>query len=250
MTFGPWGAVIGGVIGAGMSLMDKGVRDSVGKSIADFTVGLRKSTSELWQGISSNASKFMSDIGAGLKTAGGKIVKFFTETLPGWWLNGMRTIYIDLPKQIRKFVVELGTRMVSAVAGFDLGAALRDTWEAIKKAPGNILNYIRGNAPTPPEGGQPPRAFGGSVYNGSLYTVGENGPELFSPISNGTIIPNSALTSNNNSSSRNTSITYNISVNGGGNANEIASVIKAEIEKSWQAAILSSGPSGPNTVSL
>lgn len=34
------------------------------------------------------------------------------------------------------------------------------------------------------------RAEGGPVYSGKKYLVGENGPELFSPSANGTIIPN------------------------------------------------------------
>ena len=32
--------------------------------------------------------------------------------------------------------------------------------------------------------------MGGPVTNGKSYIVGENGPELFTPQSNGTIIPN------------------------------------------------------------
>lgn len=38
-----------------------------------------------------------------------------------------------------------------------------------------------------------PRAEGGSVYAGQSYLVGERGPELFMPSSQGTIIPNSGM---------------------------------------------------------
>jgi phage-related protein len=49
------------------------------------------------------------------------------------------------------------------------------------------------------------RASGGSVMSGTSYLVGERGAELFTPSSNGTITPNSALAGGN---------TYNITVNG------------------------------------
>ena len=49
------------------------------------------------------------------------------------------------------------------------------------------------------------RASGGSVMGGTSYLVGERGAELFTPSSNGTITPNSALGGGN---------TYNITVNG------------------------------------
>ena len=49
------------------------------------------------------------------------------------------------------------------------------------------------------------RAAGGSVMGGTSYLVGERGAELFTPSSNGTITPNSALGGGN---------TYNITVNG------------------------------------
>lgn len=49
------------------------------------------------------------------------------------------------------------------------------------------------------------KASGGSVMGGTSYLVGERGAELFTPSSNGTITPNSALGGGN---------TYNITVNG------------------------------------
>ena len=39
----------------------------------------------------------------------------------------------------------------------------------------------------------PGRQFGGGVMSGKNYIVGESGPELFSPGSNGTITPNNQL---------------------------------------------------------
>jgi phage-related minor tail protein len=38
-----------------------------------------------------------------------------------------------------------------------------------------------------------PRASGGPVNSGKSYLVGEKGPEMFTPSSSGTIIPNGAM---------------------------------------------------------
>jgi phage-related protein len=55
------------------------------------------------------------------------------------------------------------------------------------------------------------RAAGGMVTGGSMYAVGERGPELFIPNQNGTIIPNNAIGGS----------TYNITVNAGMGADPV-----------------------------
>jgi molybdopterin biosynthesis enzyme MoaB len=57
--FGPWGAAIGGVIGAGTSLMDAGVRDAVGKSINEAGSGFMKAMKSLVDGIGGFAKNFL-----------------------------------------------------------------------------------------------------------------------------------------------------------------------------------------------
>jgi hypothetical protein len=226
-VFGPLGTAIGGVIGGGMALMDSGVRDAVGKSIADFTSGLGKSIQELWTKLSEGGQKFIGGILQGLGKAATSMVEFFTKTLPSWWLRGMQTIYIELPKKLLDFVKELGVGLVKSVTEFNLGNAISGLITAAREK-------LTGQ-----------RALGGSVFGGGTYLVGENGPELFSPISNGTIIPNRSLSSSSSSSSRsNVSMTYNITVNGGGNAQEIASMVRAEIQRSWESAMAIDGPTG------
>lgn len=64
MVFGPWGALIGGVLGAGASLMDKGTRDAVGK----FVKGL-------WDSF----TRFLSSVGDWLIKIGTDIVNKFKE---------------------------------------------------------------------------------------------------------------------------------------------------------------------------
>jgi hypothetical protein len=67
-----------------------------------------------------------------------------------------------------------------------------------------------------------PRAMGGSVTGGSSYLVGERGPELFVPNSNGSIVPNSRMGGT----------TVNISVSGAvdpiGVARQIANILNTE----------------------
>jgi hypothetical protein len=55
------------------------------------------------------------------------------------------------------------------------------------------------------------RAMGGPVTSGSMYAVGERGPELFIPNENGTIVPNNAIGGS----------TYNITVNAGMGADPV-----------------------------
>jgi len=49
--FGPWGAAIGGVIGGGIALMDKGVRDALGKFLTNISSSLLRAGSDLVDGI-------------------------------------------------------------------------------------------------------------------------------------------------------------------------------------------------------
>ena len=74
------------------------------------------------------------------------------------------------------------------------------------------------------------RASGGPVSMGKTYLVGEKGPELFSPSSNGNIIPNKALGGTSSGT------TINISVSGAidpaSTARQIANLLKSEASTS------------------
>ena len=74
------------------------------------------------------------------------------------------------------------------------------------------------------------RASGGPVSMGKTYLVGEKGPELFSPSSNGNIIPNKALGGTSSGT------TINISVSGAidpaSTARQIANLLKNEASTS------------------
>lgn len=74
-------------------------------------------------------------------------------------------------------------------------AVIQDAVNAVKGAWDAVFGG--GGSPAPaaaPTGAQiPHRAAGGSLALGQTALVGENGPELFTPGSSGTVIPNSAL---------------------------------------------------------
>lgn len=66
------------------------------------------------------------------------------------------------------------------------------------------------------------KASGGSVSAGTSYLVGENGAELFTPSSNGSIIPNGGIGGN----------TYNITVNGALDGESVARQIVTILNRS------------------
>jgi hypothetical protein len=85
----------------------------------------------------------------------------------------------------------------------NLVARLIDGFEALIKIGSKVGNFL---GDINPFGGA--RASGGPVSVGRTYLVGENGPELFSPNSNGSIIPNNAVAPASNGT------TININVSG------------------------------------
>lgn len=100
--------------------------------------------------------------------------------------------------------------LVSAlITGFGaLAGAVNDVVSAITK----MINLIKANPIVQSIGGAISgifgggKASGGSVSAGTTYLVGERGPELFTPNSSGSIIPNHALNGGGS--------TFNIVVNG------------------------------------
>jgi hypothetical protein len=81
----------------------------------------------------------------------------------------------------------------------DLFANLIDNVNKAFNAIKNIVNFIKNNPVTQAIGGAIESVFGGGranggpVSGGTSYLVGERGPEIFTPRSNGSIIPNGAM---------------------------------------------------------
>lgn len=132
-----------------------------------------------------------------------------------------------------------------------IGGALKLAIEAIGTAIGAVVNVVGslidafrtlinigskiGNfiGSLNPFGGG--KAIGGSVSTGKTYLVGEKGPELFSPTSNGYITPNKALTA---SAGQTINITVNGAVDPVSTARQIANILKNEANSSGSFSTL------------
>ena len=236
--FGPWGAAIGGVLGAGISLMDRGTREAAGKWVSNLMGSIGRFSTELING----TGKFISGITTNLGKSAQSLIKFFVTDLPGIWLGGMKTLYVDIPKKLIEFGQALGRNMLESVSKFDLGEALRSTWESIK-------NFATGQSTQP-------RAVGGNVYAGGMYKVGERGPELFAPTTNGTITNNATLNNLMRNAGQSTSAsntTFNITINASGVtgqdiANSIREPVLQIIEQAWQQASTGTSSRGSTLV--
>ena len=128
---------------------------------------------DLFKGFFEFASKYLAPF---LGTVLGKSFEVL-----GSVISGIITIFATLVNIVDSAISGIRT-LISLVSNINLGSIA------------SRLNPFGGG-----------RASGGSVMGGTSYLVGERGAELFTPSSNGTITPNSALGGGN---------TYNITVNG------------------------------------
>ena len=96
----------------------------------------------------------------------------------------------------------------------------REAWERFKGAGG--LNQLEGVVSTGTLGGR--RAAGGPVSGGSSYLIGERGPEIFTPMSSGNIIPNNQLGGRTN-------ITINVNAGMGANGKQLGEQIVTAIKR-------------------
>lgn len=97
---------------------------------------------------------------------------------------------------VRQAGQALGSATAQGVqsAGPEAYSAGASVGQRIMEGLRSAIGGIGGGGYAPPRATQDPpgRALGGPVTAGQLYTVGEAGPELFSPGANGSIIPNHA----------------------------------------------------------
>jgi len=197
--FGPWGAAIGGVIGGGIALMDKGVRDAVVKSIGNFG-------SSIWKNLTEAATGFKNAIFNGFD-----VVKKWASNID--WKNTLLDILFPGRGLIRTGLEAMGVKKEEDDEGPI--ATLKNT----------ILSLFG------------VREVGGPVIKGASYIVGERGPEIFTPGETGTISANrefrelSAI-SRPRSSTVSPSMVYNITINATGLAgNDIAAAIQPAVIK-------------------
>jgi len=122
------------------------------------------------------------------------------------------TIFLEVLKGIGTALADLIDKFASFVT------FVTNAYNAIKK----MIDFIKNNPITNLFGGG--RADGGPVQSGTPYMVGERGPELFVPNSNGSIVPNNRM--------RSSGQTININVSGAidpiGVARQIANILNKE----------------------
>lgn len=115
----------------------------------------------------------------------GETILLFTEatkaTFVGWitwakvWWNDIKIGFKDMIDGIVGFFEPLFTAIDK------VKSSLSSIGDSVKGAVSTVTNKLKG------------KASGGGVQMGNSYMVGENGPEMFTPASNGSITPNHSL---------------------------------------------------------
>ncbi len=205
--FGPWGAAIGGVIGGGVALMDKGVRDAIVKSLSQFATNIGNNTKKLWDGLVSNVMKTFD----GIKSFAGSID----------WKNVLLDTFLPGRALLRAGAEAAG-----------LGGGKKDeSWlGTMKNAIADVLGINR-------------REAGGTAIKGTSYIVGERGPEIFTPGASGSISSNRDLMTmrsgggSASSVSANFNITIQVNSNMGvGDVEALRGPVLRIVEEAWASA--------------
>ena len=129
-------------------------------------------------------------------------------------------------------ISDLGGSIYDSIAGaFDrLTGKIGEWFGWVREKFANLGSSIAGvftggDAPAPVDGA---RAAGGPVSAGKNYLVGERGPEIFSPSSSGSIIPNHRT--GGSVSNDNRTITINITASPGMNERTLADLVLARLD--------------------
>lgn len=129
-------------------------------------------------------------------------------------------------------IADMGTSIYDSIAGaFDrLTGKIGEWFGWVREKFANLGSSIKGvftggDSPAPVDGA---RAAGGPVSAGKNYLVGERGPEIFSPSSSGSIIPNHRA--GGSVSNDNRTITINITASPGMNERTLADLVLARLD--------------------
>lgn len=158
------------------------------KAPTDALAGSMAGVNKQASGAASAANSMASSLDASAKSSTttveqvGALVKSFDT------LNPLMVAAGTAAEQAAKGFTDAGNAAAGAVSGIEqLVQAYKDLAAAKAAAASSGGSNTGGTS-----GGA--RAAGGPVVSGSTYLVGEKGPELFTPNSNGNIIPNHVLT--------------------------------------------------------
>ena len=191
------GAAVGAVIGGAMPLMDKGVRDAVGRFVKGFT---------------DSATQFAKDLIDGAKNAVSGIFESITSiNLGGLFQGGIEIPGFDKAVKVLEFIKSGLDKIFNPIE------AIRGLVDGIK----SVIPWGK-------------KEVGGPVIKGTSYIVGERGPEIFTPGQSGTILTNRELMSLSSRSSGNGSsnVVFNVTINATGLAgNDIAAAIQPAVIK-------------------
>jgi hypothetical protein len=132
MMFGPWGAAIGGLLGAGAALMDKGTREGVmgfignlGKGLANLWKRVTNSLGRMGESIRNGAISAGTFLADGLKKAFTGVINSLMEVItfiPRMQTNLVKSIINLFPENMRPGWLVNSVNMVDKVLGFRFGA--------------------------------------------------------------------------------------------------------------------------------
>lgn len=194
ITFaGGWGTVTKTVLEFGKSAYDalKSVYDVIAGGIETVEM-LGTSFITLGETVRTNFVTAIQTVWDFIKSWYDWLVDLVGTKIPDVFKNAVDSIYkffYDGFTKIKDFVISIFNSIRDALSSFVSWAqnVINSVISAAQRALA-VVRSIGGGTGTSQVDGQ--RAAGGPVTGGKTYLVGENGPELFSPGTNGTIIPN------------------------------------------------------------
>jgi hypothetical protein len=148
------------------------------------------------------------------------------------FVGGMGSAIGEWVNNTTMAIADMGTSIYDSIAGaFDkltgkIGAWFGWVREKFASLGSSIKGvFTGGDSPAPVDGA---RAAGGPVAAGKSYLVGERGPEIFSPSSSGSIIPNHRA--GGSVSNDNRTITITINASPGMNERTLADLVLARLD--------------------
>lgn len=222
---GPVGTIIGGVLGdmAGRALASTPFMQPITRALGKFAEDTVKLVQTAWNNI---------------PKAFNSVVKFFTVDLFKLMTDGLRLLYVEIPKGLLNFGKKLAESMISSVVKFDLGQTLKDTWSSLVEAAKNFGQNPGGNYKG--SGYYGPTMAKESIMSGRGAMVVNEGEFVIPRDGFGIVADLVRSSADTKSNSRPTKVeaSFNISfnVNGGLGVNDIEALrapVLAIIEDAW-----------------
>jgi uncharacterized membrane protein YdcZ (DUF606 family) len=200
-------------------------------AISEFAGNLKENVMPILMSIWEFAKGFFTPIIQGIKEAFGNVSEAVSRNSEEFnkFFGFVKAVYDFLKTYVYPFIGKiLGAEFkilgLAISALIDFFASLVNIIDKAYKGLVAFVNFIKNNPVTQGIAGVfgGGRAAGGPVSAGTTYLVGENGPELFTSSTSGTIIPNGSMGGN----------TVNITVNGAidpiSTARQIANILNRE----------------------